>query len=58
MKKLCKCIIIGGAMGGMVIGASAAYLTAVIIKNKTSVSSVCKSKAKEAFKCMGDKFCL
>lgn len=56
MKKLCKCIIIGGAVAGMMIGAGTAYMTAIIIKNKTSVCGVMKCKAKEAFKAMGDKF--
>ncbi len=58
MKKLCKCIIISGAVAGMVIGASSAYMTAMIIKSKTGMCDIMKCKAKEAFKAMGDKFTL
>ncbi len=58
MKKLCKYLVVGGAMTGMVIGAGVAYLSAVVLKNNTSVTSVCKCKAKEAFKAMGNKMCL
>ena len=58
MKKLCKYLILGGAMTGMMIGAGVAYLSAVVIKNNTTVTSVCKNKAKEAFKAMGNKMCL
>lgn len=48
----------GGAVAGMMIGATTAYLTAVMIKSKTSVCGVMKCKAKDAFKAMGEKFSL
>ncbi len=58
MKKLCKFIVMGGALSGMVIGGAMAYLSAVVIKNNTSMTDMCKSKAKDAFKCLGNKFCI
>ncbi len=58
MKNLCKCIIVSGAIAGMVIGASSAYMTAMIIKNRSGLCDVMMCKAKEAFKSMGQKFTL
>lgn len=58
MKNICKCVVMGGAVAGMMIGATTAYLTAVMIKSKTSVCGVMKCKAKDAFKAMGEKFSL
>ncbi len=58
MKKLCKYLVLGGMMTGALIGGAVTYLSAVVIKNNVTVASVCKSKAKEAFKTIEDKFCL
>lgn len=58
MKNLCKCMIIGGAVAGMAIGAASSYLTVVMLKNKTSVCDMMMCKAKNAFKTMGEKFSL
>ena len=53
-----KCIIIGGAVSGMAIGAMSSYLTVVMLKNKTTVCGMMKCKAKDAFKTMTEKFSL
>ncbi len=58
MKKLCKCLVLGGAVGGMMIGAATAYMTAIVVKHNTSVTDMCCSKAKKAFKSIGNKMCL
>ncbi len=58
MKNLCKCLILGGAVGGMMIGAATAYMTAVIVKQNTSVTDMCCTKAKKAFKNLGNKISL
>ena len=58
MKKLCKCLVIGGAVGGMLVGAATAYLTAALEKNNTSMTDVCCTKAKSAFKSIGNKLCM
>lgn len=50
MKKLCKKLVIGGALTGMLIGAAAACLTAATLKEKICVGDVVRSKAKEALK--------
>ncbi|MBR6593822.1 MAG: hypothetical protein IKK83_01365 [Clostridia bacterium] len=58
MKNICKIAIMSGAVMGMMVGAASAYITAVMIKSKTSVCGVMKCKAKDAFKAMGEKFML
>jgi len=58
MKSFCKCLIISGAVAGMMIGAASSYITAVMLKNKTSMCDVMKCRAKEAFKSVGHKFSL
>ena len=54
----CKCLILGGAAVGMLIGASASYLTCVMLKDKMSLSQMMKCKGKKAMENMMDKFSL
>lgn len=58
MKMICKCLILGGAAVGMVIGASASYLTCVALKDKINVSTMMKCKGKKALENLMDKFSL
>ncbi len=58
MKMFCKCLILGGAAVGMLIGASASYLTCVMLKDKMSLSQMMKCKGKKAMENMMDKFSL
>jgi len=58
MKMICKCLIIGGGVVGMIIGASASYLTCLMLKDKINLASMMKCKGKEALENMVDKFSL
>jgi len=58
MKSLCKCLIISGAVIGMIAGAAGSYLTAEMLKNKMTVKEMMKCKGKEAFKDLAEKFSL
>ena len=58
MKMFCKCLILGGAAVGMLIGASASYLTCMMLKDKLNLAQMMKNKGKEALDNMMDKFSL
>ena len=48
MKKMCLCLVLSGAATGMVIGAVSSYVTAVMLREKLSLSDMMRCKAKSA----------
>lgn len=48
MKKMCLCLVMSGAVTGMIIGVASSFVTAAMIKEKLSLGDVMRCKAKSA----------